>query len=267
MKYLLFLAPLAFAIPPPAPTPPPQHQSPIIDGQPWRVHDMSRPYPPQITPSNVPGGPPSDAIILFDGHNLDAFKSGKGLIGPYGPPTWHIIGNEVECDPGKGDLVTKEKFGDIQLHLEWRSPTPPTGSSQGRGNSGVILMGRYEIQVLDSWDNPTYPDGEAGAIYSQWPPMVAPTKHPGEWNTYDIFFEAPRMDGDKLLKPAYVTVVYNGVLVQNHMAISGPTAQDNSHYTATPAEDVFFLQDHHNTVRYRNIWVRRLAPRDAPLPK
>ena len=167
-----------------------------------------------------------------------------------------------------GDLATKEKFGDIQLHLEWSSPDPPTSTSQGRGNSGVLLMGRYEVQVLDPWHNPTYADGQAAAIYGQWPPLVNAGRKPGEWNVYDIVFEAPHLEGDKVVKPAIITVFFNGVLAQNHKESMGPMIyRQVAHYVAQPAEDSLVLQNHNNPVRYRNIWVRRLNGYDQPEKK
>jgi hypothetical protein len=171
----------------------------------------------------------------------------------------------MEVVPRTGDLATKEKFGDIQLHVEWSSPDPPTGTSQGRGNSGILLMGRYEVQVLDPWNNPTYADGQAAAIYGQWPPLANPGRRPGEWNVYDIVFEAPRLEGEKVLKPAVITVFFNGVLVQNHKESMGPMVyRQVAHYVAQPAEDSLVLQNHNNPVRYRNIWVRKVPPYDRP---
>jgi hypothetical protein len=169
----------------------------------------------------------------------------------------------MEVVNGAGGIQTKDKFGDMQLHVEWASPVEVKGKSQERGNSGVLLMGRYEVQVLDSYDNPTYADGGAASIYGQYPPLVNACRKPGEWQTYDIFFEAPRFDGEKLVKPAYVTVVHNGVLVQNHRQILGTTPHAKlGTYTAHPAELALALQNHHGAVRYRNIWVRRLQSAD-----
>jgi hypothetical protein len=177
---------------------------------------------------------------------------------------WKVENGYFEIARGFGDLLTREKFGDIQLHLEWASPAPPTSTSQGRGNSGVLVMARYEIQVLDAWQNPTYADGHAGAIYGQWPPLVNPARRPGEWNTYDIVFEAPQFDGEQLVKPAFFTVFYNGVMVHNRKQSMGPMVyRQVAHYTPHPAEDSLMLQDHNsNPVRYRNIWIRRLAGYD-----
>ncbi|HEV3196636.1 MAG TPA: DUF1080 domain-containing protein, partial [Bryobacteraceae bacterium] len=164
-----------------------------------------------------------------------------------------------------GGLYTKQKFGDCQLHVEWSSPTEVRGTSQGRGNSGVLLMSQYEIQVLDMWDNPTYADGQAGAIYGQWPPLMNPARKPGEWNTYDIVFEAPKFEGDRLAKPAFATVFYNGVIVHNRKELMGPMVyRQVAHYTPHGAEEPLMLQDHNNPVRYRNIWIRRLKGYDEP---
>jgi len=239
--------------------------TPILPGLPWHVHDPNRPHPPVVTPGPFfVEAPPADAIVLFDGHDLSHWqlaKSSQSNDGkPTGPPAWKVQDGYMEVVPGKGEIGTKEKFGDIQLHLEWQSPTPPTGDSQGRGNSGVFLMGLYEIQVLDSYNNPTYADGQAGAVYGQWPPLANPIRPVGQWNSYDIYFEAPHLEGDKVIKPAAVTVVFNGVLVQDHQQIMGPTKhRELTHYIAQPAEDSLVLQNHGNAVRYRNIWVRRLS--------
>ncbi len=242
--------------------------TPMLPGLPWPVHDPARPHPPVVTAAATPGGAPSDAIVLFDGKDLSHWQSHASTIthsGSAGAAEWRLGDGYVEAVPRTGDLATKEKFGDIQLHVEWAAPDPPTGTSQGRGNSGILLMGRYEIQVLDPWNNPTYADGQAGAIYGQWPPLANPGRRPGQWNTYDIVFEAPRMEGERLIKPAVVTVFFNGVLVQNHKEPMGPMIyRQVAHYTAQPAEDSLVLQNHNNPVRYRNIWVRRLGSYDQP---
>ena len=238
--------------------------TPMLPGLPWHVHDPARPHPPVVSPASTPGGAPSDAIVLFDGKDLSHWTNHASTIthaGDAGVPQWKLGDGYMEVVPRTGDLATKEKFGDIQLHVEWSSPNPPTGTSQGRGNSGALLMGRYEVQVLDPWDNPTYADGQAAAIYGQWPPLANPGRKPGEWNVYDIVFEAPRLDGDKVLKPAIITVFFNGVLVQNHKESMGPMVyRQVAHYVAQPAEDSLVLQNHNNPVRYRNIWVRRIPP-------
>jgi hypothetical protein len=237
--------------------------TPMEPGMPWHVHDPDRPHPKQITPASTPGGAPSDAIVLFDGKDLSKwYHRGRG-----GPPVdagWKVENGYFEITRGFGDLLTREKFGDVQLHIEWSSPEEVTSRSQGRGNSGVLVMARYEIQVLDMWDNPTYADGGAGAIYGQWPPLVTPARRPGEWNTYDIVFEAPQFHGDQLVKPAFFTVFYNGVMVHNRKQSLGPMVyRQVAHYIPQPAEDSLMLQDHNsNPVRYRNIWIRRLAGYD-----
>jgi hypothetical protein len=166
--------------------------------------------------------------------------------------------------PNAGDLTTKDKFGDVQLHVEWATPATIRGTSQNRGNSGIFLQGRYEVQVLDSYDNPTYADGQAGAIYGQWPPLVNPVRKPGEWQSYDIVFEAPRFDGPALVTPAYVTVFLNGVLLHNRKEVMGPTVHRAlARYAPQPLEDSLVLQDHQHPVRYRNIWIRRIGQYDA----
>lgn len=240
--------------------------TPVLPGQPWKVHDINRPRPPVVTPGARPGDPPSDAIVLFDGRDLSHwYHRGRGADrGKELPARWKVENGYVECVGGAGDLVSREKFGDAQFHIEWASPALIDGDSQWRGNSGVVLMGRYEIQVLDSWENPTYADGQAGAIYGQWPPMVNPCRRPGEWNVYDIFFEAPRFDNGKLVRPAYVTVVFNGVLVHHHQEIIGQMAHRMIRpYEPHGPEEPLVLQDHDTKVRYRNIWARRIRGYDV----
>jgi len=221
-----------------------------------------------VTPSNVPGGPPSDAIILFDGKDLSAWEGHPSSItkaGAVGPPEWKLENGYFESVPKTGDIATKEKFGDCQLHVEWSERPDVTGRSQGRGNSGVILMGRYEIQVLDAVNNPTYADGQAGAIYGQWPPLANPARKPGEWNVYDIVFEAPKFEGEKLVSPAYFTVFMNGVLLHNRKASMGPMVyRQVAHYEPQPSEDSLVLQNHNDRVRFRNIWIRRVPQYDQP---
>ena len=230
--------------------------------QPWskfKVHDMSRPAPPVVTPgtpstAEQPGKPPSDAIVLFNGTDLAGWQAAGG-----GEPTWNVK-DGVMLSAGGKDIETKAKFGDIQLHIEWAEPTPPEGSSQGRGNSGVFLNGMFEIQVLDNYNNPTYPDGQCGGIYGQYPPEVNACLPPGTWQTYDIIFRHPRVKDGKVVEPAYVTVLQNGVLLQNHQRIEGPTGHmmvaqygDN-----LPDHGPVRLQFHGNPIRYRNLWVRKL---------
>jgi hypothetical protein len=177
------------------------------------------------------------------------------------PPSWKVQNGHFECVPRQGDLVTKEKFGDVQLHLEWASPEAIEGESQDRGNSGVMFMSRYEIQVLDSFNNPTYADGQAGAIYGWYPPMVNASRPPGQWQAYDIVFEAPKFEGDRVVKLACVTVFHNGVLLHHHREIGGPMAHRVVRpYQPHGAEEPLMLQNHNTKVRYRNIWLRKLEP-------
>jgi len=166
--------------------------------------------------------------------------------------------------PGSGGIATRETFGDVQVHLEWAAPAARRGNSQNRGNSGLFLMGLYEIQILDNHDNPTYADGTAGAIYGQWPPLVNPLRPAGEWQSYDVVFEAPRFEGATLVKPAFVTVFVNGVVVHNRKPSMGPMVWRNvAKYEPHPAEGPIGLQDHDHPVRYRNFWARRLEGYDG----
>lgn len=238
--------------------------TPMLPGSKWRVHDGRRPQPKVVTPGtfstqDVPGIPPSDAIVLFDGKDTSKWVGRDG-----GPIKWKVENGAMEVSPGTGDIETKDHFGDCQLHIEWAAPTVVKGESQGRGNSGVFLMGRYEIQVLDCYNNLTYPDGTTAAIYGQYPPLVNACRKPGEWQTYDIFFVAPRFEGEKLVSPAYVTVVHNGILVHHHQAIMGPTGHRivASYTTPHPPTGPIRLQDHGDLVRYRNIWIRLLKGYD-----
>jgi hypothetical protein len=236
------------------------NDTPQIPGQKWKVHDMTRPRPAKITPAPyVKEGPPSDAIVLFDGHDLSKWEQQAGRGGPVQEPKWKVQDDYFEIVPRTGRIRTKEKFGDVQLHVEWLIPKEAVGEGQGRGNSGIELMSRYEIQVLESHTNLTYADGGAGAMYGMFPPMVNPSRPQGEWNVYDIFFEAPKFDGEKLVKPAYFTVVYNGVLVQNHKEQLGTTIwRQNAKYAPHAPEEPLSIQDHSQPVRFRNIWIRRL---------
>jgi Domain of Unknown Function (DUF1080) len=241
--------------------------TPMLPGQKWRVHDIARPHPRMVTPASQPGGPPSDAIVLFDGKDLSQWmSSGRGADrGKEMPATWNVENGYFEVALGGGDLHTKEKFGDCQLHVEWAAPAVIRGASQDRGNSGVLLMSRYEIQVLDSYDNVTYADGQAAAIYGQYPPLVNASRKPGEWQTYDIVFEAPRWEGEKLVKPAYATVFHNGIVVHNRQEIIGRMAHKVvGTYAPHGPEEPLALQNHGTLVRYRNIWIRRLKGYDQP---
>jgi hypothetical protein len=241
--------------------------TPVIPGQKWKVHDIDRPRPRDITPGAQYGQPPSDAIVLFDGKDLSKwFQRGKGKnSGQTSEPRWKLENGYVEVVGGTGDLVTKEKFGDCQLHIEFASPSEIDGTSQWRGNSGLLFMERYEIQVLDSYNNPTYADGQVGAIYGQWPPLVNPARKPGEWQAYDIVFEAPKFEGEKLVKPVYFTVFLNGVVLQNRKEAIGKMAHRVvGTYTPHDPEESLALQDHDTKVRFRNIWIRRLRGYDQP---
>jgi 3-keto-disaccharide hydrolase len=231
--------------------------TPLLPDSKWRVHDDERPRPRVVAAGDQAGKAPSDATILFDGKNLDAWQSDQG-----GPAGWKVENDYMEVVGGSGDIATKRKFGDYQLHVEFREPSPPTGQSQGRGNSGVFLAGLYEVQVLDSYDNYTYADGQASAIYGQTPPLVNASRPPGEWQTYDIVFESPRFADGKVTSPGYVTVFHNGVVTQNHTALLGPSVHHalptwKPHDLEMPLK----LQDHHMPVRFRNIWIRPLGDR------
>lgn len=233
----------------------------------WHVHDGSRPQPPIVTPSDKPGGAPSDATVLFDGTSFDAWRGRKGEV------TWKIVDDAMEVTRGGGDIRTKASFGDCQLHLEWRTPSEVKGKGQGRGNSGVFFCGSFEVQVLDSFGNKTYPDGQAGAMYGQWPPRVNASRGPGVWQSYDIVFEAPRFRDDGSLKsPAYVTVFHNGVCLHHRQAYDGTTSwRRAAKYGKRKGGGVqrgpIRLQDHGNPTRFRNIWVRELGRYDAAATK
>jgi hypothetical protein len=241
--------------------------TPILPGQKWHVHDPDRPHPRVVTPGKEPGAAPSDALVLFDGKDLSKWdQHGRGAdSAKLVDAQWKVENGYFEVVPGTGDLYTREKFGDCQLHVEWSELPDVRGASQARGNSGVLLMSRYEIQVLDPYDNPTYADGQASAIYGQFPPLVNPGRKPGEWQIYDIVFEAPRFEGERLIKPAVFTVFFNGVLVQNHKEpIGAMVYRQVAKYTPHDPEEPLMLQEHHDRVRYRNIWIRRLAGYDLP---
>ncbi len=223
----------------------------------FRVHDANRPRPAAVDPGPGPAQPmpaPKDAVVLFDGTNLDAWQGRKGEA------AWTLVeGGAMEVSR-TGDIRTKQEFGDCQLHIEWMAP-PPKGHGQGRGNSGVFFFGRYEVQVLDSFENPTYADGQAAAIYGQKPPYVNVTRPPGQWNVYDIVFVAPRFGDDGGLRsPARLTVIHNGVVVQLDEDLLGPTSHKSlPRYRAHGPKGPIKLQDHGNPMRFRNIWVRPIT--------
>jgi hypothetical protein len=226
-------------------------------GKEWPQHDESRPQPAVVTPGPAPAAtvaPPADAVVLFDGKDLSKWRSSKDGTAA----KWKVEGGTAEVN-GTGGIQTAQPFGDCQLHVEWMAPIPKDGKGQDRGNSGVFLMGMYEVQVLDSYQATTYPDGQAAAIYGQYPPLVNAARPPGEWQTYDIVFRAPRFDGEKVVRPARVTVLHNGVLVQDNQELMGPTANKaRPPYKAHPDKLPLGLQDHQHPVRFRNIWIREL---------
>lgn len=216
--------------------------------------EVWEPEPRVVTPGEIMG-PPSDAIVLFDGTDLSAWQHKDGS-----DVRWSASDGAMTVVAKSGDIQTRQGFGDVQLHIEWRTPATVEGAGQGRGNSGVFLQGLYEVQVLDSFENRTYSNGQAASLYKQHIPLVNASRRPGEWQVYDIVFEAPRFAADHaLLKPAAVTVFHNGVLVQNHVELKGPTL-----YKGMPAYQAhsdrlpLMLQDHGNPVSYRNIWIREL---------
>jgi hypothetical protein len=241
----------------------------FIDGV--KVHETDvtkQPLPPVVTPGEGAGfaAPPSDAVVLFDGSE-ESFKANwtdtKG-----NPSQWRIVDGALESVKRAGYIQTKGNFGSCQLHIEWAAPAKVSGDGQGRGNSGVFLMGQYEIQVLDSYDNQTYADGQAGALYGRSKPLVNASRKPGEWQSYDIIFHRPVFDEQgKVVRRATFTVFHNGVLIQDHVVLSGGTGWMGPHaaseYKAHPDKLPISLQDHGNPVRFRNVWIRELN--DRPL--
>ncbi len=222
----------------------------------WGVHDESRPHPPVVTSGENDNSPPSDAIVLFDGTDLSVWKNCKDGK----EAKWKVEDGYMEVAPKTGDIEKRQPFGYCQLHIEWRTPEIVKEKGQGRGNSGVFLMGKYEVQVLDSYDNVTYADGQVGSVYGQSPPLVNVCKKPGQWQTYDIIFHAPVFKGDKVVKPATITVFQNGVLVQDHWVIKGTTFHKTPGYYEPHADRIpLRLQDHGNPTRFRNIWIRSLG--------
>jgi hypothetical protein len=234
------------------------------DHHPWAVHDHNRPQPKLVTPGSFstqdqPGKPPSDAVVLFDGTDLSKWEADEG---ENVPTKWVVKNAAMECVPGSGYIRTKDKIGDCQLHVEWAAPTKVQGDSQGRGNSGVFLMGLVEVQVLDNYDNPTYADGFAASVYGVNPPQANALRPPGEFQTYDIVFRRPIYKDGKAIDPGYVTVFENGVLMQDHTMLEGGTGHmARAKPGPFPDKGPLKLQDHGNPVRYRNIWYRPLPPR------
>ncbi len=219
----------------------------------WPPNSPDRPKPPVVTPD-----PPSDAVVLFDGRSLADWQSADSAGGP---AKWLVKDGYMEVVAGTGNIMTRRAFGSVQLHIEWRAPLPATGEGQERGNSGVFLMSHYEIQVLDSYHNETYADGQAAAIYGQTPPLVNASRPPGTWQTYDIVFHRPVFGADgSVVQPARVTVFHNGILVHDNDTITGWTVHHAvATYQPHPDRLPLLLQDHGHPVRYRNIWVRELT--------
>jgi len=246
---------------------------PPDEHHPWAVHDPNRPQPKLVTPGSFstpeqPGKPPSDAIILFDGTDLSQWESAKDGSAA----KWVVRDGVMQVLPGSGVIRTKAKFGDCQLHVEWAAPKEVKGDSQGRGNSGIFLMGRVEIQVLDSYNNITYADGHAASVYSVRPPLANAVRPPGEFQVYDIVFRRPIYKDGQPVDPGYVTVFVNGVLAQDNTTLEGPTGHmTRSKPGPFPDKGPLELQDHGNPMRFRNIWYRELPPRaieggtDGPL--
>lgn len=228
-----------------------------IPGSMYRVHDSQRPQPRQVSPGSTstpeqPALAPGDATVLFGGKDLSNWVDKDGNAAG-----WKVENDYMEVFPGSGNIRSLQEFGDCQLHVEWSSPADVESHSQGRGNSGVFIMGLYEIQVLDSYDNPTYADGHAGAVYGQFPPLVNVCRPPGEWQTFDIIWLAPRFEKNSLIRPAYVTVIHNGVLIHHRQQLLGPTTHRKTPcYTPHSHKGPLELQDHNNKVRFRNIWYR-----------
>jgi hypothetical protein len=223
--------------------------TPMLPNSPWRVHDRRRPQPPVVAPGQRPGDAPSDAVVLFDGKDLAQWLGGNS----------QGIEDGVINILKTGELRSKQEFGDCQLHVEWRSPAKADGGPMTWGNSGVYLMDQFELQIIESHDSHIYADGNDGSVYGQSPALVNASRKPGEWQTFDIVFTAPRFEGGKLIKPAYVTVLQNGVLVQNHTEILGATAHAAlPAYSSTAAQGPIRLQAHGSAVQFRNIWVRPL---------
>jgi hypothetical protein len=220
-----------------------------------KLSEIWEPQVPVITPGKTAQDAPSDAIVLFDGKDASAWKGTDG-----GPVKWTVADGALTVKAGTGVITSRQGFGDCQLHIEWRTPAEVKGDGQGRGNSGIFLMGKYELQVLDNYNNRTYSNGQAGAFYKQWIPLVNVCRPPGEWQTYDVIFTAPRFFPDgRLQTPARATVLHNGVLVQNNVSLWGGTEYIGApEYKPHGDKEPLVLQDHGNPVSYRNIWIRQL---------
>lgn len=233
----------------------------------FRVHDSERPLPPVITPGNTASDAPSDAIVLFNGSDLSEWvgtvsTNKNRRYNPKGEALWTVKDGYMEIN-GTGSLTSRKKFGDCQIHLEWAAPDSPKDLAkrdQGRGNSGVFIMGKYEVQILDCYENTSYADGMTASVYGQHPALANACRPAGEWQTYDIIFTAPRFDKDgNVVSPARVTVIHNGILVQNNTEFLGlSTYKRLPVYKAHEDKGPITLQDHNNPIRFRNIWVRDL---------
>ena len=264
---LLLSATLALAADDNKPSPVGYADTPLIvpNGK-WKVHDIDRPRPDPVKPAEKLGDAPADAIILFDGKNVDSFTAKEKDTNKLLPCPWPIENGELVVSGG--DVFTKMEFASCQLHLEWKSEPNTKGNSQKKGNGGVFLMDRYETQILDCDNNPTYADGMAGGIYGQTPPQVNAVKKAGEWQVYDIVFTAPKLENGKVIEPAYITSFINGICVQNHAKILGPTKhkQATSYDGEFPEKAPLRLQDHKNEppVRLRNIWIRPITETPTP---
>jgi len=249
-RFLVFLTGAVLAVAAEADEKPGYTDTPMLPDSEWRVHDRERPQPPSVTPGATAADPPSDAIVLFDGTNLDAWEGGTAEAIEDG--AFNIVKTS--------GLTTKQKFGDCQLHIEWATPAEADGNAMNWGNSGVFFQGLYELQVIESRACHIYADGIAGSIYGQVPPLVNPCREPGQWQSFDAVFLAPKFEGDQLVEPARMTVFYNGVLVLYHAKVLGATRHKTLPSYSVPAETgPLVLQQHHSAVRFRNIWVRPLT--------
>ena len=218
------------------------------------VTEIYEPVPSHVIPGKD-NSAPSDAIVLFSNGNLNEWESIKDNR----PAEWTVSGGELTVKPGTGDIITKKSFGDCQLHIEWRCPAEAKGEGQGRSNSGVLLQSLYEIQVLDSYENKTYTNGQAGSVYKQYVPLANASSKPGEWNVYDIVFTAPRFgESGRIISPAYVTVFHNGILIQNHVPLWGGTEYIGLPVYRQHDKLPLRLQDHGDMISFRNIWIREL---------
>lgn len=243
--------------------------TPVLPGGRWHVHDSGRPQPRAIEPGTpcaqeAPLGRPSDAMALFDGSGLDRWRTSEGEA-----PAWMVADGVLQVPPTStprgGDIYTRDEFGDCQLHIEWATPDPPQGNIMNRGNSGVFFCGLYELQIFDSYRGGIYADGQAAAIYGQYPPLVNSSRPPGAWQAFDVLFTAPRFKDDVLQAPAYMTVFHNGVAVHNHVALLGATGHRIlPKYAVHGLRGPLMLQAHGNPVRFRNIWIRPLGDYDQP---